>query len=146
MYGLLLMIMLYATYTRSTSSACPFSAGNTSNVPTNIIASPSVLPSSLISPSTSPHATSTLYPPPRLPSSPGLPSGSVTNFEECTTECNTGFYCNINNTCSPHCHSWEQDSHHVIVIIDAVILISVCIGIISGIAVFIIAGKRRKHM
>ena len=72
-------------------------------------------------------------------------SSASTENEDCTVECSSGFYCS-NNTCNPDCRSWEQDSHHVVVAVDVVVIISGCIGVITSVAVFIVAGIRRKHV
>ena len=74
-------------------------------------------------------------------------SGNNPNNEDgCTVECSSGFYCTADNKCNPDCGSWEQDSHHLVVATDAVVIVSTCIGVVAGVAVLIVTGLRRKQM
>lgn len=52
--------------------------------------------------------------------------------------CHEGFYCkedvnNSNAACAPSCHTWKQYPHATNITIDVLVLLSACIGVVSGV-------------
>ena len=67
--------------------------------------------------------------------------------------CREGFYCkedvnngNINIACVPSCHTWKQYPHATNIAIDVLVLLSACIGVVSGVGVLVVAGIRWKNV
>ena len=65
--------------------------------------------------------------------------------------CREGFYCkedanNSNTLCSPSYHTWKQYPHATNIATDVLVLMSACIGVISGVGVLVVAGIRRKNV
>ena len=68
-----------------------------------------------------------------------------------TCTCNEDFFCKRPNGseqefCVPECGTWEEYPHKTVVIIDAVVILAAIIGLVSGVAVLIITGIRRKKV
>ena len=84
----------------------------------------------------------------------GSTSGSSPQQQNLTCghiTCREGFYCreDANNSyvyCNPSCHTWKQYPHSTNIAIDFLVLTSVCIGVISGVGVLVVAGIRWKNV
>ena len=62
-----------------------------------------------------------------------------------------GFYCiessnDSHASCNPSCYSWNQYSRSTNIAVDFMVLMSACIGVVTGIGVVIVAIMRRKHV
>ncbi len=72
-----------------------------------------------------------------------------TLFDCSNITCQQGFYCEEQSssvTCSPNCYTWTQFPRSVSIAIDFGILLAECTGVISGVALFIIAGMRWRKV
>ena len=76
---------------------------------------------------------------------PSRPGFSCTNIT-----CQQGFYCKKQDSeavvCSPDCYTWTQFPLSVNIAIDSAILLAECVGIISGVAIFSVAGLRWRKV
>ena len=80
-----------------------------------------------------------------IPTSPGQRQALTCD----NITCREGFYClELANglLCNPSCHSWRQYPHATNVAIDFLVLLAVCVGVISGVGVLVIAGLRWKKV
>ena len=66
----------------------------------------------------------------------------------CTNiSCREGFYCREDSpSCAPSCRSWMQSPRSTSIAIDFAVLLSECIGVISGVAILVIAGLRWRKV
>ena len=71
-------------------------------------------------------------------------------FDCSNITCQQGFYCEEQGSssavCNPNCYTWTQFPRSTSIAIDFVILIAECIGVISGFAIFIVAGMRWRKV
>ena len=71
-------------------------------------------------------------------------------FDCSNITCQQGFYCEepegSSAVCSPNCYTWTQFSRSTSIAIDFVILLAECIGVVSGVAIFIVAGMRWRKV
>ena len=83
----------------------------------------------------------------------GSTSGSSLQQQNLTCSnitCREGFYCkeDVNDSsvrCNPSC-TWKQHPHATNIAIDFFVLTSVCIGVVSGVGVLVVAGIRWKNV
>ena len=68
-------------------------------------------------------------------------------FDCSNITCREGFYCIEGaGICNPSCHSWNQYPHSTNIAIDFLVLMSACIGMVTGVGVVVIAGLRWKKV
>lgn len=65
--------------------------------------------------------------------------------------CREGFYCieganNSHGFCNPSCYSWNQYPRITNIVVNFMVLMSACIGILTGIGVLVAAVVRREHV
>ena len=64
--------------------------------------------------------------------------------------CQEGFYCiadEVNDAaCNPSCASWKQYPDSINAVFDSLLLMSVCVGVICGVGVLVLAGWRRNKV
>jgi hypothetical protein len=65
--------------------------------------------------------------------------------------CGEGFYCreganNSHGYCNPSCYSWNQYPRATNIVVDFMVLLAACIGILAGIGVLVAAVVRRKKV
>ena len=67
--------------------------------------------------------------------------------------CRDGFYRKenviANNSiffCNPSCYTWKQHTSLTNFVIDSLVLLSACIGVVSGVGVLVVAGIRWKNV
>ena len=72
------------------------------------------------------------------------------HISDCTNiTCQEGFYCKDHGSiviCSQGCTTWMQSSPSTNIAVDFAILLAECIGVVSGIAIFIVAGLRWRKV
>ena len=71
------------------------------------------------------------------------------NLECSNMTCREGFYCidGANDAvCNPSCASWKQYPDSINAVFDSLLLISVCVGVICGVGVLVLAGLRRSKV
>ena len=82
--------------------------------------------------------------------SSGEHSVPLSHIFDCSNiTCQQGFYCEEQGssaTCSPNCYTWTQFPRSTSIAIDFGILLAECIGVISGVATFIVAGMRWRKV
>lgn len=72
---------------------------------------------------------------------------SVNNNKSCS--CSKDFKCKDNNEtniCVPVCGSWKTEPYITSVAVDVVVVLSAIIGVVSAVAVIVIAISRRKKV
>ena len=68
------------------------------------------------------------------------------SFECSNITCQEGFYCVADIGCNPSCASWKQYPQSTNALIDSLLLMSTCIGIICAVGVLIVTGLRWKKV
>ena len=84
----------------------------------------------------------------------GSTNGSSSQQQNLTCSnitCHEGFYCKEDASngyifCNPSCHTWKQYPHATNLAIDFLVLMSACIGVVSGVGVLVVAGIRWKKV
>ena len=75
---------------------------------------------------------------------------TMQHISDCTNiTCQEGFYCKEQGSiviCSPGCTTWMQSSRSTNIAVDFAILLAECIGVVSGIAIFVVAGLRWRKV
>lgn len=70
-------------------------------------------------------------------------------FDCSNITCQQGFYCEEQGSsamCSPNCYTWTQFPRSISIAIDFGILLAECVGVISGVALFVVAGMRWRKV
>ena len=70
-------------------------------------------------------------------------------FDCSNITCQQGFYCKEQDSsaiCSPNCYTWTQFPRSTSIAIDFGILLAECIGVVSGVAIFVVAGMRWRKV
>ena len=82
--------------------------------------------------------------------SSGEHSVPLSHIFDCSNiTCQQGFYCEEQGSsaiCSPNCYTWTQFPRSISIAIDFGILLAECIGVVSGVAIFIVAGMRWRKV
>lgn len=82
--------------------------------------------------------------------SSGEHSVPLSHIFDCSNiTCQQGFYCEEQGpsaVCSPNCYTWTQFPRSTSIAIDFGILLAECIGVVSGVAIFIVAGMRWRKV
>ena len=65
--------------------------------------------------------------------------------------CQEGFYCidrdnNSHGYCNPSCYSWNQYPRATNIVVDFMVLLAACIGVLAAIGVLVTAVARRKQV
>ena len=71
------------------------------------------------------------------------------NLDCSNISCQEGFYCidrADDAVCNPSCRSWKQYPDSINAVFDSLLLMSVCVGLICGVGVLVLAGLRRKKV